>query len=107
MNQVINLKSLGFTWKKIANLLGLFPDIVLCNIDFLGFFDVAFDPRISSIVCFVVGSVAKLVLFVSAAEEDNSPALTLRNSLLSPLLPLPQQTTAISFGAFSQFITQK
>ena len=106
MNQVINLKSLGFTWKKIANLLGLFPDIVLCNIDFLGFFDVAFDPRISSIVCFVVGSVAKLVLFVSAAE-DNSPAPTLRNSLLSSLLPLPQQTTAISFGAFSQFITQK
>ena len=32
MNQVTNLKSLGFTWERIANLLGVFPEIVLCDI---------------------------------------------------------------------------
>ena len=89
MNQVTNLKSLGFTREWIANLLGVFPEIVLCNIDFSGFFDVAFDPHISSIVRFVVDRVAKLVLFVWVAEADDSPASTLRSSLLSPLLPLP------------------
>ena len=65
MNQVTNLKSLGFTRERIANLLGVFPEVVLCDIDFSGFFDVAFDPHISSIVLFVVDRVAKLVLFVS------------------------------------------
>ena len=89
MNQVTNLKSLGFTRERIANLLGVFPEVVLCDIDFSGFFDVAFDPHISSIVRFVVDRVAKLVLFVSVAEADDSPAPTLRSSLLSPLLPLP------------------
>ena len=55
-----------------------------------GFFDDAFDLHISSIVRFLVGRVAKLVLFVSVAEADDSPAPTLRrSSLLSPLLPLP------------------
>ena len=88
MKNVTNLKSLGFTWKRIAKLLGVFPEVVLCNIDFSGFFDVAFDPHISSIVRFVVDRVAKLVLFVSVAEADDSPAPTLRSSLLSPLLPL-------------------
>ena len=44
MNQVTNLKSLGFTRERIANLLGVFPEVVLCDIDFSGFFDVAFDP---------------------------------------------------------------
>ena len=88
MNQVTNLKSLGFTREWIANLLGVFPEIVLCNIDFSGFFDVAFDPHISSLVNFVVDRVAKLVLFVSVAEPDDSPASTLRSSLLSPLLPI-------------------
>ena len=44
MNQVTNLISLGFTQERIANLLGVFPDIVLCDIDFSGFFDVAFGP---------------------------------------------------------------
>ena len=88
MNQVTNLKSLRFTWEGIANLLGVFAEIVLCDIHFSGFFDVAFDTHISSIVCFVVDRVAKLVLFVSVAEADNSPAPTLRTSLLSPLLPL-------------------
>ena len=29
MNQVINLNSLGFTWKRIANLLGVFPEVFL------------------------------------------------------------------------------
>ena len=88
MNQVTNLKSLGFTWERIENLLGVFPRVVLCDIDFSGFFDVAFNPHISSIVRFVVDCVAKLVLFVSVAEADHSPAATLRSSLLSPLLPL-------------------
>ena len=46
MNQV-NPKSLEFTWKRIANLLGVFPEVVSCDIDFLGFFAVAFDPLIS------------------------------------------------------------
>ena len=87
VNQGANLKSLGFTWKRIANLLGFFPEVVLCNIDFHGYFDVAFDPHISSIIGFVVDCVAKVVLFVSAAEADDSPALTLGSSLLSPLLP--------------------
>ena len=45
MNQVANLKSLGFTRERIANLLGVFPEVVLCDIDFRGFFDVAFDPH--------------------------------------------------------------
>ena len=44
MNQVTNLKSLRFTRERIANLLGVFPKVVLCDIDFSGFFDVAFDP---------------------------------------------------------------
>ena len=81
MNQVTNLKSLGFTRERIANLLGVFPEVVLCDIDFSGFFDVAFDPHISSIVRFVVDRVAKLVLFVSVAEADDSPAPILRISL--------------------------
>ena len=75
MKQVTNLKSLGFTRERIAKFLGVS-------------FDVAFDPHISSIVHFVVDCVAKLVLFVSVAEADDSPAPTLRSSLLSPLLPL-------------------
>ena len=72
MRQVTNLKSLSFTWERIANLLGVFPEVVLCDIDFNGFFDVAFDPHISSIICFVVDRLAKLVLFVSVAEADDS-----------------------------------
>ena len=53
------------------------------------FFYVAFEPHISSIVRFVVDRLAKLVFFVSVAEADDSPAATLRNSLLPPLLPPP------------------
>ena len=87
MNQVTNLKLLGFTWKRIANLLGVFPEVFLCDIDFRGFSQVAFDPHVSSIVRFVVYRIAKLVLFVSVAEADDSPAPTLRGSLLPPLLP--------------------
>ena len=86
MNRVTNLKSLGFTWKRIASLLGVFPEVSLCDIDFHGFFDVAFDSHISSMVHFIVDHVAKLVLFVSVAEAGDSPAPTLRSSLLSPLL---------------------
>ena len=88
IKNVTNLKSLGFTRERIAKLLGVFPEVVLCDIDFSGFFDVAFDPHISSSICFVVDRVTKL-LFVSVAEADDSPAPTLRSSLLSPLLPLP------------------
>ena len=84
MNQLTNLKSLGFsTRERIAKLQGIFREIVLCDIDSSGFFDVAFDPDISPIVRFVVDHVAKLVLFVSVAEADDSPALTLRSSLLA------------------------
>ena len=76
MNQVTNLKSLGFTRERIANLLGVFPEVVLCDIDLLRFFYVAFEPHIFSIVRFVVDRSAKLVLFVSVAEADDSPAPT-------------------------------
>ena len=69
--------------EKIANLLGFFPEVVLYDIDFRVFFDVAFDPHISSIVRFVVDHV---VLFVSVAETDDSPTPTLRSSLLLRLL---------------------
>ena len=79
MNQVTNLKSLGFTWKRIVNLLGVFPNFVLCDIDFRGFFDVAFDPYISSMVLFMVDCVAKLVLFVTLAEADDSPNTNPKN----------------------------
>ena len=44
MKQVTNLKSLGFTRERITKLLGVFPEVVLCDRDFNGFFDVAFDP---------------------------------------------------------------
>ena len=64
MNQVTNLKSLGFAQERIANLLGVFPEVVLCDVDFRGFFGVAFDPHISLIVHFVVDCVVKLKLFV-------------------------------------------
>ena len=67
MNQVKNLQSLGFTQETIANLLGVFPEVVLCVTDFGGFFDVPFDSHIFSIVRFVVDRFAKLVLFVSVA----------------------------------------
>ena len=87
MNQVTNLPSLGFTQERIANLLGVFPEVVLCDIDFCGSFDIAFDPHIFSILRFVVDCVAKLVLFVSVVDADDSPAPTLRSSLLSSLLP--------------------
>ena len=90
MKQVTNLKSLCFTQERIANLLGVvFPEVFLCDIDFHGFFDAALDPHIFSVVCFVVDHVAKLVLFVSVAEADDSPAPALKSSLLSPLLPPP------------------
>ena len=72
IKQVTNLKSLGFTRERIAKLLGLFPEVVLCDIDFSGFFDVAFDPHISSIVRFVVDRVAKLVLFLYTSPPSTS-----------------------------------
>ena len=89
MKQVTNPKFLGLTWKRTSNLLGVFPEALLCDIDLRGFFDVAFDPHISSIVRFVVDRVPKVALFVSVAEADDSLAPTLRSSLLSPLLPPP------------------
>ena len=113
--------------------MGVFPEVVLCDIDFRDF-SVAFDSHIFSIVLFVVDRVAKLVVFVSVARSDDSPAPTLRSSLLSPLLlpplvlgnSLPHSHVTdgcwfssishfamftksindctISFGTFSQFI---
>ena len=44
MNQVKNLKSLGFTCQTIANLLDVFHEVVLCDIDFCGFVDVVLIP---------------------------------------------------------------
>ena len=61
IKQVANLISLGFRRERIAKFLGFFAEVVLCDIDFSGFFDVAFDPHISSIIRFVVGRVAKLI----------------------------------------------
>ena len=61
MKNVTNLISLGFTWDRIAKLLEVFPEVVLYNIDFSGLFDVAFDPHISSIVCFVVDRVVIII----------------------------------------------
>ena len=46
MNEVTNLQLLGFRQEIIANLLGVFPEVVLCDIDLRGFFDVAFDPHV-------------------------------------------------------------
>ena len=46
MNQVTYPQSLGFAQERIANLLGVFPGVVLCDIDFLSFFDVAFDLHV-------------------------------------------------------------
>ena len=46
MNEVTNLQLLGFRQEIIANLLGVFPEVVLCDTDLRGFFDVAFDPHV-------------------------------------------------------------
>ena len=79
----------GFYNERIANFLGVFLEAVLYDTDFRCFFDVTFDLNIFSFVRFVVDRVVKLVLFVSVAEADDSPASTLRSSLLSPLFPPP------------------
>ena len=63
MNQVTNLKSLGFTWQKIPNL--------------LGGVSTSFDPHISAIVRFVVDGFADLVFVSVVVEADDSPAPTL------------------------------
>ena len=76
-----------FVWKTSNYSRGR-SNLRLCDTYFSGFFDVAFDPHISSIVRLVVDHVAKLVFFVPVAEVDNSPTPTLRSSLRSPL-PLP------------------
>ena len=76
----------GFYTGKNSKFNGSFPEVVLWDIGISGFFDVAFDSHISSIVRFVVDRVIKLVSFVSVAEGDNSPASNLRPS---PLLPPP------------------
>ena len=61
MNQVTNLKSLGFTWKK-QQIYWESPQV--------------FDPHISATVHFVVEDAAKLA-FVSTVEADDSSAPTL------------------------------
>ena len=70
INQVKNLKPLGFTWKRIANFLGVFSEVVLSDMHFHGFIDIAFDPHISSIIHFVVYRVAQLELFGSVSEAE-------------------------------------
>ena len=62
MSQVTNLKSVGFTWKKIVNLLGS-PQV--------------FHPHISAIFDLVVDGVAELVFVSVVVEADDSPAPTL------------------------------
>ena len=74
VNQVTNLKSLDFTWKKIANLLGVstsFWSSYFCN-----------GP-------FCDGRCCKTSICISCCREaDDSPAPTLWSSLLlSPLSP--------------------
>ena len=64
LNQVASLKSLGFTWERIANLTGSFCWGCFMRHTLSGFFDDAFDPHISSIVCFLVDRVAKLVYII-------------------------------------------
>ena len=84
MNQVANLKSLSFTWKRIASLLGVFPEVILYDIDFRGFFDVAFYPPYFFNRPFCGRPCCKTnVICIS------SPTLRLRSSLLSPLLLPP------------------
>ena len=63
MSQVTDLQSLGFPQERIANLLGVFPEIVLSDIDFRGFFGIAFDLHIFSIVRFVVDRVDLHLLY--------------------------------------------
>ena len=53
-------------------------------IDFCGFFDVAFDPHILSVVCFVIDHVAKLVLFASVAEADDYYSSFKSNAMATP-----------------------
>ena len=83
MNQVTNPPSLGFKKERTAKILGVFPELVLCDIGFCDFFDVAFDPHIFPIPCFVVDRVPKLVLFVSVAEADDTSSPTLRSSVFT------------------------
>ena len=127
----------GFYTGKNSRFTGSFLEVLLCDRDFRGFFDVGFDPHICSIVRFVVDCVAKLLSFVSVAEADDSPAPNLRSSLFSPLLhpslilgnslpnfcvtdgywfssisPFAMCTKSINdctifFGAFSLFIIQE
>ena len=109
MNQVTNLQSLGFKKERTAKILGVFPELVLCDIGFCDFFDVAFDPHIFPIPCFVVDRVPKLVLFVPVAEADDTSSPTLRNSLFSPLilensLPKPCATDGCWFSSISLFV---
>ena len=75
MNQVTNLKSLDFTWKKVAKLLVVSMEFsrspYFCNYPFCG-----------RMCC-------KTSICISCCVEANdSPAPELWNSMLSPLLPL-------------------
>ena len=90
MNQVPNLKSLGFTGERIAKLLGVFPEVVLCDIDFRGFFDAAFDSHIFSIIRLVVDRpCCKTSIICISCRSRLITAPTLKSSLLLSLLHLP------------------
>ena len=78
---------IGFYMEKNSKFTGSFSWSFLCDIHFRAFCDVAFDPHIYSIVRFVLDRAAKLILFVSVAEINDSQASTLRSSAFSPLLP--------------------
>ena len=78
------------TWHETTNKSEITGYYTAKNSKIIGSFSWGcFDLHISSIFRFVVDRVAKLVLSVSVAEADDSPAPTLRSSLLSHLLPLP------------------
>ena len=99
LNQVTNLKSLGFKWKRIANLLGVFPKIVLCKIHFHGFFDVAFDSHIFSIVRFVVDCCKTSFICISCCSRwftsTNPKKLS---AFIPPPLPLVLGSLPNSYG---------
>ena len=128
MNQVTNLELLGLTRERIANLLGVFPEVVLCDIDFRGFFDVAFDPICgrpcckTSIICiscrsrwFTSTNPKKLTALTSPPSTSYTGEYSLPNSCVthgcwfSSINHFAMFTKSIndctfSFGAFSPFI---
>ena len=88
MIQVTNLQLLGFRQEIIANLLGVFPEVALCDIDLRGFFDVVFDPHIfnrsfGGRLCCKTSIISEAYLLGGAGGPGQNLFST------SPLLPSP------------------